>query len=442
MPTFDFIQENPVAGVGFVYKSSAIAYFFNGTTTTQITDPDFPATTVRGIQYLDGTYYVMDPNGGIHGSEINDPLTWSALNVIQSNAEPDGGVYLGRQLNLIVALSDYSTEFFYDAANATGSPLLPYSSAFIEVGCATADSVAQTDNSLYFMGVTKQKGRGLYRLTGTSPEYLSNAFIDRLFNADDLSTVSAFCIRIGGHVFYILYLGDTGITLVYDNTSKMWSKWTVTSLSTPVTISSAVWANNIVTITQVDHGYLDGDLVVIASSNPSGYNGTYTINTVDDDTFTYSLSTNPGTYVGSATSANYVQSPFAVASYTSGLNLDIIQDSTTGFVYLLDSNVYADNLNPIEVLIRTFKFDAGNNKKKFTSQLEIIGDKVDSTAYVRYTNDDYQTYSKYRPVDLSQQRSLLNRLGQTRRRAYEIRHHENAPLRLEALEVSLSEGTN
>ncbi len=405
-----------------------------------ITIANYPATTVRGIVYLDGTYYVMTPQGSIYGSNINDPLTWSALNVIQSQGEPDNGIALARQLNLIVSFGAYSTEFFYDAANPTGSPLLPYSSAMLEVGCAVAESVTQSDNSIFFMGVTKQKGRGLYKLTGTTPEYLSNPFIDRLFNADDLISVSAFCIRIGGHIFYVLYLGTLGITLVYDDTTKQWARWTTTALSTPSAIGSASWSSGVVTQIKTAHGFSDGDLVVIASSNPTGYNGSYTINVIDANTYTYPLTSNPGTYVGSATSAHYVESPFAIASYTSGNNLDIIQDSTTGFVYLLDNGTYTDNGNPIETLVRTFKIDNGSNDKKFTSKLEIIGDKVSSTAYIRYTNDDYQTWSSFRPVDLSLQRSQINRLGQTRRRAYEVRHHDNTPLRLEALELSISEG--
>jgi hypothetical protein len=516
MPTFDFIQEAPLTGVGFAYKSTTEAFYYDGTTVfpirtaatftattgtgtttlnissvtsgtvvvgatltglgatrtiasfgtfdgvsgtvnlssattwanpttvtaTYAVDNDYPVETVRGFPYLDGTYYVMTPKGSIYGSAINNPLSWSALNVIQSQGEPDGGVYLGRQLNLLVSLGGYSAEFFYNAANAVGSPLLPQDNAFLEVGCAVAESVAQTDNTLFFMGITKQKGRGIYRFIGTTPEYLSNPFIDRLLNADDLTDVSAFCVRIGGHVFYVLYLGDIGLTLVYDSTSKQWAEWTVSSLATPSAITGAVWSNRVVTVTKTAHGYEDGDVVVIASSNPSTYDGEYTINVPTANTFTYELDSDPGTYVGSATSANYVQEPFAVASYTSGNNLDIIQDSTTGFVYLLDNGTYEDNGAPIDVLIRTFKFDAGDNKKKFTSRLEIIGDKVDSTAYVRYTNDDYQTYSQYRPVDLDSQRSQLTRLGQTRRRAYEVRHHDNVPLRLESLELTLTEGTN
>jgi hypothetical protein len=441
MPTFEFIQENPVAGAGFVYKSTTVAYYYDGSTSTEIVDADYPTTTVPGIVYLDGTYYVMTPEGSIYGSDINDPTSWSALNVIQCQGEPDGGVALARQLNLIVAFNAYSTEFFYNAGNPTGSPLLPYESAFIEVGCASGTSVAQTDNSLYFIGVTKQKGRGIYRFVGTSPEYLSNPFIDRLLNADNLSSVSAFCVRIGGHIFYVLYLGNTGITIVYDSTAKQFSYWTTSALSSAVNITAMSYSDRLVTVTKASHGFNDGDLVVISGVTPIGYNGTYTINVLDANTFTYELPSNPGTVSVQGTAANYIQSPFAVASYTSGNNLDIIQDSTTGYVYLLDNGTYEDNGNPIEVLVRTPKFDAGNNDKKFTATLEVVGDKVDSTAYIRYTNDDYRTWSKYRPVDLDTQRSRLNRLGQGRRRAYELRHHDNVPLRLEALELTVSQGT-
>jgi hypothetical protein len=37
---------------------------------------------------------------------------------------------------------------------------------------------------------------------------------------------------------------------------------------------------------------------------------------------------------------------------------------------------------------------------------------------------------------------LLNRMSNARRRAYEIRHHDNVPLRLEALEINPNQGTN
>lgn len=401
---------------------------------------NYPEETVRGFPYLDGTYYVMTPAGGIQGSAINDPTSWSSLNLIQCQAEPDGGIGLFRMLNLLVAFNATSTEFFYNAGNPIGSPLLPYTSSFIEVGCAAANSVAPTDNTLYFIGVTKQKGRGVYRFNGTNPEYVSSSYVDKILNNDDMEDVSAFCIRISGHGFYVLYLGTSQTTLVFDATSNEWAVWTILSAQEPSANTSLTWANRSATVVKTAHGYEDGALVVVEGVTPSGYNGQHVINYVDDNTFTYYVqdTLTPATVMG--TSYSYDENPFTMAAYTSGDNLDIVQDSTTGYVYFMSNGINADDEAPIRARIRTTKFDAGNNDKKFTGALEVVGDKVESTLHIRYTNDDYQTYSKYRPVNLDNQRSLINRLGQTRRRAYELIHYDNCPLRLESLELTLSQG--
>ena len=129
-----------------------------------------------------------------------------------------------------------------------------------------------------------------------------------------------------------------------------------------------------------------------------------------------------------------------MASYTKSGNLDLVQDSTTGTVYTIDTGTYLDNSIPIKFNIRTSKFDGGNNKEKYFAKLDLVGDKVAGTAYVRYTNDDYQTWSKYRPVDLSAQRSQIYRLGRGRRRAFEVINYDNLPIRLEALEIVAEEG--
>lgn len=398
---------------------------------------NYPTETVRGVVYLDGTYYVMTPQGSIYGSAINNPLSWSALNVIQSQMSSDNGVCLTKQGNLILAFGENSSEFFYDAGNPVGSPLLPYSSSFLELGCAHANTVSQTDNSTFFIGVSKQKGRGLYTLEGTQSKYLSNPFIDRLLNYDDLVECTGTCLKLSGHTFYLLHLPTSNITLVYDMTSNEWATWTLSKASTPKTVTTGVSSGYDLTLSIPAHGYKDGDLVVLEGFTPDTIDDTYTINVLDVNSIVINTSLVPTVY---GTAYNYVNEPFTIASYASGANLDMIQDSTTGNIYSLDNQTYVDAEGPIDVLLRTFKFDSGDNNTKFISALELIGDKVESTAYVRYTNDDYQTWSKYRPVNLNAQRSILNRLGKARRRAFEIRHHDNTPLRLEALELSATQG--
>lgn len=439
---FQFIQLNAAAGsTGFVFKSTKDAYHFSANTLTKITDPDYPATTVPGIAYLDGTFYVMTPEGRIYGSALENPQSWSALNVIQCQAEPDGGVAIARQLMYIIAFNAYSTEFFYDAGNPSGSPLLPITSAFIEVGCASAGSVAQTDNTTFFMGVTKQKGRSIYVFEGTVPRIVSNPFIDRVLNGDDLTKVYSYCVRGNGHIFYVLTLESVGTTLIYDHSTKKWHEWSSLVASSPKSVTSLTQVNGVATASATAHGFADGDPVVMAGAIPSGYNGTVNVTYVDANTFTYPVSsalTTPAT--GTITATGYTSSYFKNTFYTAAGNLDVMQGESDGNVYVFDPVTYQDNGLPIDLHCRTAKFDGGIVEKKHFHRIEIVGDKVDATMLLRYTDDDYQTWSTYRPVDLALDRAQLSRLGTARRRAFELRHTENTPIRLEHLDLNLDKG--
>ena len=114
-------------GTSIVLKCSSAAYGINTSTdvATKITDGQYPSLTARGLVFLDGTYYVMDKDGTIWGSDSNDVFSWTSLNQISAAIEPDGGVCLAKSGQYVVAFGNYTTEFFYDAGNATGSPLSP-----------------------------------------------------------------------------------------------------------------------------------------------------------------------------------------------------------------------------------------------------------------------------------------------------------------------------
>lgn len=445
---FDFIQTDVAGGtIGFVFKSTADAFYYNGSTVTQITDAQYPTTTVRGIAYLDGTYYVMDPNGQIFGSDLNSPTSWTALNVIVAQMEPDGAVALSRLLNYIVAFGEYTTEFFFNAGNpAPGSPLSAYTSGMLNVGCAAAGSVAQTNNQLFFIGVTKQRGRSIYRMTGTTPQIISTPAIERILNHDNLSEVFSFCVKISGHNFYVLTLVDSDITLVWDTATGDWKEWTSLTETAPISISTLTYDSNtgLVTATTVtDHGRSDGDPIVIAGATQTEYNGAVNITYVDSTHFTYTPLSIPSVIpaTGTKTVVGYTSGAFIGRFYAGYGNIELVQDAA-GNLYTLDPNTYQDAGLPVDVHVRTPLVDGGTNNKKFFRKLEIIGDRDDTLIFIRYTGDDYQTWTKYRSADLSLRRSALHRLGQDRRRAYELRHTDNTPLRLEALELTIEVGNN
>jgi hypothetical protein len=446
---FDFIQTDVAGGtVGFVFKSTKDAFYYNGTTVTKITDADYPATTVRGIAYLDGTYYVMDPDGQIFGSDpLNTPTSWTSLNKIRAQMEPDGGVALARLLNYIVAFGTYTTEFFFDAGNPSpGSPLAPYTSGMLNIGCAVASSVVQSNNQLFFVGVTKQRGRSVYSLTGTNPQVLSTPSVERILNADDLSEVYAFCVKIAGHQFYVLTLINSSITLACDLATGDWKEWTSLTAGSPVTISSLTYsaATGLVTATtSTAHGRSDADPVTIAGATQTAYNGAVNVTVVDSTHFTYvplSIpSVTPAT--GSPTMTGYTSGPFIGRFYAGFGNIELVQDAA-GNLYTLDPETYQDRGLPIDVHLRTPLIDGGVNDRKFWHKLQVIGDAADTLVFIRYTGDDYQTWSTYRRTDISLRRATIQRLGSDRRRAFELRHTDNTPIRLEALELTTEVGNN
>ena len=56
-------------------------------------------------------------------------------------------------------------------------------------------------------------------------------------------------------------------------------------------------------------------------------------------------------------------------------------------------------------------------------------------AMVRWTDDDYVTYTKGRRIDLSAAQARLRRCGKFRRRAFELIHIEDLPVQLSAFEI-------
>ncbi len=165
--SFTLIPASGSIPVKVFLKTSLYAWVYDGTTMTQVTDSDYPALTVPGVVYLDGTIYVMNSQGIIFGSDLNDPTSWNALNFITANSEADAAIVLARQLNYVVAFKATSTEFFYDAGNAVGSPLGKVLNALLEIGCGSAGSLAFADNTTYFIANSRQKGRSIMKMEDT-----------------------------------------------------------------------------------------------------------------------------------------------------------------------------------------------------------------------------------------------------------------------------------
>ena len=433
------LQDSASGATGFMFKSTRDAFLFDGVanTITKVTDVDYPAVTVPGVAYLDGYFFVMDANGTIYNSGLEAPLEWNSLEFINCEAEPDGGMAIAKYLNYVVGFGNWTTQFFYDAANATGSPLAVIQSATIQTGCANGYSVAQFDGKLVWMGTSHEKGRGVYALQGSmSPTKVSTPDVDRILNADSLAKVFSWGAGFNGHSLYVLTLATTGITLVYDFTSQVWSHFTRRKAGTAKSVSSLTQAAGIATAVCAAHGFADGDEITVAGATPAGYNLTTNVSYIYANTFSYEVpDTLAATATGTITATGSTESYFDLAYYANVAGKDITQGETDGIIYELLGTAYQDNGVSIDALVRTTIYDAGSAKRKFVASAEIVGDKVAASALLRYSDDDYQTNSRYRKVDLSAKRSRLHRLGSMSRRSFEVRHTANTPFRVEALEI-------
>lgn len=206
-------------------KNTYDMYLLYAGQVSRVADPNYPARTVPGVVNLDSTVYVMDAAGVIYGCDLQNPTVWGSLNFVTAEYEADTAVCLAKVQNYVVALKDWTTQFFYNTGAAQGSSLAPVRNANLRIGCASAGSVVQMDNTLVYMAKTYQAGRSIVMLNGFQPVKISDVFVDKVLNADSLIGVNAFSIKVGGHDFYVLSLDNTGYSLVYDMVEKLWYVW-------------------------------------------------------------------------------------------------------------------------------------------------------------------------------------------------------------------------
>lgn len=192
-------------------------------------DADFPTTCVKGIGYLNGATYVMNASAEIWGSAINSVDTassWSATNFIAAQMEPDAGVFLGKQLVYLIAFNEWSTEVFFDAGNATGSPLGNVQGSKFGYGCANEDSVQRIGDVLIWLSNSEEAFTQFSLLDQLNHQVISTPAIDRLLRGCDVSNMYSLHIRIDGHIFYLATFPGDNLTLVYDLTQNWWYQWT------------------------------------------------------------------------------------------------------------------------------------------------------------------------------------------------------------------------
>ncbi len=457
-PQFDILTCN-ANGVALLKSSTQMWEFnVNSNTLTQITNGYPSNPTVPGIAQLDETVYIMDTSANIWGSNLNDPTTWTALNFINAYAINDTPVALGRYLNYIVAFKSSSIEFFYDAGNPPpGSPLLPYQPAFSNIGCMAPYSVQNVGQGLLFVGQQGElscgTGLGVFMISNLQVQKVSTPEVDLVLGRSSLTSVYSGTFYSQGVYTYFLTLADLGVTLAYEIGSQEWgllSTLTPNALTTCTLSVTASYPNQLsqVTATYPSGGYTvnDGEAVVISNCSTSSVNGQFDVSYISSTSFSFlvnaQLPLGPLSAVsGSIDLQTFTQGIFNAANALSQGGFQTLQGLTDGKLYNIANSFTNDNGAPIEVQVITSPlFTPGTNSRVRVGAVQFIGDKVaNQNLMLRYTDNDFQSFSTYQYLPISGNNSRLVRQGSTNRRSYQLRYHGNTPLRLNSLLIDSPE---
>lgn len=398
-----FIGSTEVSGVAtlvlLAWNTSSstwqMYYYQPAGSLTNVTSVNFPSnqspakTTVGDPAFMDGYTFIMCSDGTIWNSDLNSIANWTATSFISANAYPDHGAGLARYQDKIVAFGRRSTQFYYNAGNATGSPLNGIPGATLNIGASlTIDTnalitgvqgqrtILTCGNTVYWIGVDQHSGAtGVYRLNGMQAEKVSTPAIDKLLYNAPFEILGAF------HMFgkQQLLIGGSSGSYCYSMEDNFW--WNFTN---------SLQFLRIVGINTTD----------FTSSAPVDGSGTTSFQAIS------SLGTSPRKVF-----KNSIVTP-----------------------------VYTDDTATFTATVQTELLDMGTQHAKFWRRIRPVCDLQSSTSNlaISWAYDDSWSYSTPINIDTSSQVAIndgITGLGSSKRISFKLAHAAATPCRLEAIEI-------
>ena len=220
-------SSNGTAGNQLFITAGGFGYILDlvANTVTQITDPDFLTPTYMGV-FIDGYFVSLHAlTRQFQISALEDGLTWDGLDVFEVSRTSDNLVSLASSHGQLWLHGSKTTDVWADVGQAN-TPFQPATGGFLEVGNVAPYSIANLDQTLFWLGCT-QDGMGfVYRAEGYQAQRISDHGLEyRLSQADRLDDAIGFTINMMGHPWYLLYVPSLNTTAVYDVTIGSWHEW-------------------------------------------------------------------------------------------------------------------------------------------------------------------------------------------------------------------------
>lgn len=201
--------------LGFIFTADPDTF-------TAITDPDFKANgEPQQVVFVDGFFAFTTDTKKFIISELNDGLSYNALDFGSAEADPDNTVAPVVFNNQLFIAGTETIEAFQNIGGAE----FPFqrTGLYIPKGVAAAFSIVNASSTFMWIGGGKNESPSIWALSGNSAEKISTIPIDTILHRlspFELSNCFAYSYAQRGAFFACFVLPET--TLCFDLTSKRW----------------------------------------------------------------------------------------------------------------------------------------------------------------------------------------------------------------------------
>lgn len=204
---------------------------------------DLPVPHIPKPVFIDGyLVLVKSTTASIYNSDLNDPMLWTAGNVIDAEMEGDLILDVEKLNNYLVVFGSSTIEYFWDAGVATGSPFKRNDTPVKINGYI--GGLAKAGNAIYYIGYNVNNAVDVFKLQDFNIEEVGSDTSRRYFASLAASDypITGYVVVNLGHTFYLVTGGAR--TFVYDINEKFWSKWAYQQTSSfPLSTASTIVSN-------------------------------------------------------------------------------------------------------------------------------------------------------------------------------------------------------
>lgn len=370
----------------------------------KILDADFvtSGSTVTAFVDMDGYVFYANADGYIYNSNLNSVTAYTSGDRIAAQLSPDPANAIARQKNNVVCWGVSSMEVFFNAANATGSPLSRSPQVSSRIGALDQRSVCSLADDIYYITSAKYGDVQVMRMRNLVSQPISTPQVSKT-----LGTV----VGSGGYIYLSAF--------------QMGGQSYVSAFATTATDST-----DFLLLEDGDNVLLENGDDIILESDPNASAAFARMLVYNQDLDIWSeWDSDEATYIVGI-GAGSVNQIIAASRVNTGGKIYTIRPSSSGEVHTDDGSTYTTE-------IRTSRIDHDTDRRKFVKSVRLVADDQSTgTVTLEASDDDYGSWVTLGTFDLTTKRKSIARCGSyVGGRAYRLRHSADGAFRAEALEI-------